>query len=209
MRNPDQYIGTVGKGGKLKVELRLQKGRGYRGAEFNKEDDLRKFTINMHYVTKVDPYTVLLMAQLQMRSELSNRHIFYYYLPKKLESLVNQLGWGKYLRMLPPLDARDVIPYLMRQGRERKETPHIPHFVTTEGTLASKNGVKQVFVIDFTEKGVGLTCKEFVERGDYLLHAKIEYPNKTEPEVIEQKIEITFCRETEFGFETGPVSGET
>lgn len=38
--NPDQYICTIGKGGKLKAEIQVELGRGYRPAEDNKSDDL-------------------------------------------------------------------------------------------------------------------------------------------------------------------------
>lgn len=38
--NPDQIICTVGEGGKLKGEMRIAMGRGYRAAESNKDDTL-------------------------------------------------------------------------------------------------------------------------------------------------------------------------
>ncbi len=38
--NPEQPIATVGKGGKLRVEIQVSRGRGYRPAEANKTDDL-------------------------------------------------------------------------------------------------------------------------------------------------------------------------
>lgn len=38
--NPEQHIATLGKGGKLKVEIRVEMGRGYRDAEYNKKEDL-------------------------------------------------------------------------------------------------------------------------------------------------------------------------
>jgi DNA-directed RNA polymerase subunit alpha len=38
--NPDQYICTVGKGGKLNAEIKVERGRGYRQAEGNKSEDL-------------------------------------------------------------------------------------------------------------------------------------------------------------------------
>lgn len=38
--NPDQHIATVGKGGRLRAEIMVSRGRGYRAAENNKSDDL-------------------------------------------------------------------------------------------------------------------------------------------------------------------------
>jgi len=38
--NPDQHIATVGKGGKLIAEIKVNRGRGYVAAESNKTDDL-------------------------------------------------------------------------------------------------------------------------------------------------------------------------
>src|SRR3954464_6594629 len=38
--NPDQHIATLGKGGKLRVEIQVSRGRGYRAAENNKTDDM-------------------------------------------------------------------------------------------------------------------------------------------------------------------------
>ncbi len=38
--NPSQYLCSVGKNGKLKAEIRIERGRGYRAAENNKTDDL-------------------------------------------------------------------------------------------------------------------------------------------------------------------------
>jgi DNA-directed RNA polymerase subunit alpha len=38
--NPDQHIATVGKGGKLRAEIQVARGRGYRAAENNKEEDM-------------------------------------------------------------------------------------------------------------------------------------------------------------------------
>jgi DNA-directed RNA polymerase subunit alpha len=38
--NPDQHIGTLGKGGKLRAEIQVARGRGYRAAESNKAEDL-------------------------------------------------------------------------------------------------------------------------------------------------------------------------
>lgn len=38
--NPEQLVATLGKGGKLKVEIQVARGRGYRSAENNKSDDL-------------------------------------------------------------------------------------------------------------------------------------------------------------------------
>lgn len=38
--NPDQHIATLGKGGTLKMEIRVSRGRGYSPAESNKADDL-------------------------------------------------------------------------------------------------------------------------------------------------------------------------
>jgi len=38
--NPDQHIATLGKGGKLRVEIQVARGRGYRAAENNKTDDM-------------------------------------------------------------------------------------------------------------------------------------------------------------------------
>ncbi len=37
---PDQHIATVGKGGKLRMEIRISRGRGYQPAETNKSEDL-------------------------------------------------------------------------------------------------------------------------------------------------------------------------
>jgi DNA-directed RNA polymerase subunit alpha len=38
--NPDQIIATLGKGGKLRAEIQVARGRGYRAAENNKADDM-------------------------------------------------------------------------------------------------------------------------------------------------------------------------
>src|SRR6185437_4279229 len=38
--NPEQHIATVGKGGKLRAEITIARGRGYRPAENNKSDDM-------------------------------------------------------------------------------------------------------------------------------------------------------------------------
>ncbi len=38
--NPDQHIATLGKGGKLRAEIQVARGRGYRPAENNKTEDL-------------------------------------------------------------------------------------------------------------------------------------------------------------------------
>jgi DNA-directed RNA polymerase subunit alpha len=38
--NPDQHIATLGKGGKLRAEIQVARGRGYRAAENNKTDDM-------------------------------------------------------------------------------------------------------------------------------------------------------------------------
>jgi DNA-directed RNA polymerase subunit alpha len=38
--NPDQKIATLGKGGKLRAEIQVSRGRGYRAAENNKTDDM-------------------------------------------------------------------------------------------------------------------------------------------------------------------------
>ncbi len=38
--NPDQHIATIGKGGKVKAEIRVKRGRGYVAAESNKTDDM-------------------------------------------------------------------------------------------------------------------------------------------------------------------------
>ena len=38
--NPDQHIATLGKNGKLKAEISVERGRGYRQADGNKTDDL-------------------------------------------------------------------------------------------------------------------------------------------------------------------------
>jgi DNA-directed RNA polymerase subunit alpha len=38
--NPDQIIATIGENGRLKAEIRIERGRGYRPAENNKSDDL-------------------------------------------------------------------------------------------------------------------------------------------------------------------------
>jgi DNA-directed RNA polymerase subunit alpha len=38
--NPDQHIATIGKGGKVKCEIRVKRGRGYVAAESNKTDDM-------------------------------------------------------------------------------------------------------------------------------------------------------------------------
>ncbi len=38
--NPDQHICTIGKDGKFKAEIKVSRGRGYRPAEGNKEEDL-------------------------------------------------------------------------------------------------------------------------------------------------------------------------
>jgi len=38
--NPDQVIATIGKGGKLRAEIQVARGRGYRAAEANKSEDM-------------------------------------------------------------------------------------------------------------------------------------------------------------------------
>lgn len=38
--NPDQIIATLGKGGKLRAEIHVARGRGYRAAEANKTEDM-------------------------------------------------------------------------------------------------------------------------------------------------------------------------
>ena len=38
--NPDQHIATLGKGGKLKAEIKVNRGRGYQPAENNKSEDM-------------------------------------------------------------------------------------------------------------------------------------------------------------------------
>lgn len=38
--NPDQLIATIGQGGRLRAEIQVSRGRGYRAAEVNKADDL-------------------------------------------------------------------------------------------------------------------------------------------------------------------------
>lgn len=38
--NPDQHVATVGKGGKLRIEIKVSRGRGYQPAENNKSDEL-------------------------------------------------------------------------------------------------------------------------------------------------------------------------
>ena len=38
--NPDQLIATLGKGGKLRAEIQIARGRGYRAAESNKAEDM-------------------------------------------------------------------------------------------------------------------------------------------------------------------------
>lgn len=38
--NPEQHIATVGRGGRLRVEIQVARGRGYRPAENNKADDM-------------------------------------------------------------------------------------------------------------------------------------------------------------------------
>ena len=38
--NPDQKIATLGKGGKLRAEVQVNRGRGYRAAEGNKSEDM-------------------------------------------------------------------------------------------------------------------------------------------------------------------------
>jgi DNA-directed RNA polymerase subunit alpha len=38
--NPDQHIATLGKGGKLRAEIQVARGRGYRAAENNKAEDM-------------------------------------------------------------------------------------------------------------------------------------------------------------------------
>jgi DNA-directed RNA polymerase subunit alpha len=38
--NPEQHIATVGKGGKLRAEITIARGRGYRPAENNKSEDM-------------------------------------------------------------------------------------------------------------------------------------------------------------------------
>ena len=38
--NPDQHIGTLGKGGRLRAEVQISRGRGYRAAENNKAEEM-------------------------------------------------------------------------------------------------------------------------------------------------------------------------
>ena len=38
--NPDQHIATLGKSGKLNMEIRVSRGRGYQASENNKKDDM-------------------------------------------------------------------------------------------------------------------------------------------------------------------------
>jgi DNA-directed RNA polymerase subunit alpha len=38
--NPDQHIATIGKGGKIRAEITVARGRGYRAAETNKSEDM-------------------------------------------------------------------------------------------------------------------------------------------------------------------------
>lgn len=38
--NPEQHLATVGRGGKLRVEIQVARGRGYRAAENNKAEDM-------------------------------------------------------------------------------------------------------------------------------------------------------------------------
>lgn len=38
--NPDQLIATLGAGGRLRAEVQVSRGRGYRAAEYNKTDDM-------------------------------------------------------------------------------------------------------------------------------------------------------------------------
>src|SRR3954471_16755892 len=38
--NPDQIVATLGKGGKLRAEIQVARGRGYRAAEANKAEDM-------------------------------------------------------------------------------------------------------------------------------------------------------------------------
>jgi DNA-directed RNA polymerase subunit alpha len=38
--NPDQIIATIGKGGKLRAEIQVARGRGYRAAEANKSEEM-------------------------------------------------------------------------------------------------------------------------------------------------------------------------
>ncbi len=38
--NPEQHIATLGKGGKLRAEIQVSRGRGYRASENNKADDM-------------------------------------------------------------------------------------------------------------------------------------------------------------------------
>lgn len=38
--NPEQHIATIGRGGRLRVEIQVARGRGYRPAENNKADDM-------------------------------------------------------------------------------------------------------------------------------------------------------------------------
>jgi DNA-directed RNA polymerase subunit alpha len=38
--NPDQHVATLGKGGKLRAEITVSRGRGYRAAENNKAEDM-------------------------------------------------------------------------------------------------------------------------------------------------------------------------
>lgn len=38
--NPEQHIATLGKGGKIRIEIKVARGRGYQPAETNKTDDM-------------------------------------------------------------------------------------------------------------------------------------------------------------------------
>jgi DNA-directed RNA polymerase subunit alpha len=38
--NPDQHVATLGKGGKIRAEIKVSRGRGYRAAENNKTEDM-------------------------------------------------------------------------------------------------------------------------------------------------------------------------
>jgi len=38
--NPDQHIATIGKGGKVRIEIKVARGRGYQPAETNKDEEM-------------------------------------------------------------------------------------------------------------------------------------------------------------------------
>ena len=47
--NPDQYICTVGEGGKIDVELTIGRGRGYQGADEHKNDIIDNIAIDSNF----------------------------------------------------------------------------------------------------------------------------------------------------------------